>query len=113
MKLKVTIALIAVLLGGWAGYIGSQQPQVWCNSQWAGISLHKGYYRSWTWAFNDGLVHTHRGWKSIVIDTSHPYGYRFGHYWIPKYHHSVLRLSAGDGLSLSEGTNGTVVITNK
>jgi hypothetical protein len=32
-------------------YIGTQDPQFWCNQRWAGLSLNKGGYRSWSVTF--------------------------------------------------------------
>jgi len=88
MKAKPILGFLLIILIGWAGYLFSQQPRVWINRQWAGLSLLRGGYRSWSFSFSDGLTPIDGKWQPVVIETN---GYRPGYFSWPKYAHVDLR----------------------
>lgn len=91
VKARIIIATVAVAASLlWCGYIGSQQPHCWCNREWAGISLSKGGYRSWSMRFCDGMQSLPSGKMQPVVIL--PGGrIRNGYYRWPRFHHADVR----------------------
>lgn len=55
---KAFLALAALGVFVWIGYLLTQQPKLSLNSQQFGLMLLKGGYRSWFLSFSDGTVPT-------------------------------------------------------
>lgn len=72
----------------WLGYVESQDVQVWCNEEWAGIALRKGGYRSWTMRFCDGHAPINGKWQPVVVTTN---GLRRGYFYWPQFGHCDVR----------------------
>ena len=65
MKIIIGIFAIFALLGGWIGYLYSQQPKISINHEYAKFILLKGNYRSWTISYSDGLQYDGENWKNL------------------------------------------------
>lgn len=90
------ITLVVGAIGAWFGYLGSQQPKVWFDRQWAGMALYKGGYRSWTLSFCDGFTvapgtYTNGIVKMVPVTIDTKSGkMRYGYHW-PTYAHTDIR----------------------
>ena len=82
LRLLTNICLVAVLC--WAGYLGTQQPKVWFNRQWAGVALYRGGYRSWHLSFCDGFTVQVDGLLGPVVFKKNG-EVRSGYYLLPKF----------------------------
>lgn len=82
MKRIITLALsiLCVL----TLYILSQKPKVWFDTEWAGLCLTRGHYRSWTARFCDGQTWIDGKLQPVVIENG---TVRKGHYHWPKFGH--------------------------
>lgn len=96
--MKQILLMLVLALAGGAVYVGSQQPHFWCNSEWAGISLVRGGYRSWTMRFCDGYTLHDGKWSPVtlkIISTNPPQTeILYRHYRFPAFAHTDARALA-------------------